>query len=103
MANVKLNWVLPTTRESGKPLAPEDVGHVTILLSADGGANFGEFGQFTRDVLETTVTDLEPGNWVFGGVVVDTAKKASKMTTANITIPDATAPGALISLTLSLV
>jgi len=102
MANVKVNWVLPDTRDSGKPLNVGEIDFVSISISSDGGANFGEYGQYEPSVLETTVTDLEPGEWFFSGVVVDIGGKSSKTTKASIVVPDDTPPGALLLLTLTL-
>ncbi len=102
MANVKVMWVLPTTRDSGKPLSVGDIDYVSINLSSDGGLNFGEFGRYEPNVLETMVTDLEPGEWFFSGIVVDTAGRPSKATKKSIVVPDTSPPGALLSLTLEL-
>jgi hypothetical protein len=101
MANLKVQWVLPTTRQSGKPLAVSDIANVKIELSADG-ANFADFGVFTPDVLETVVTELEVGEWFVRGTVVDTAGRSSPAKAASYVIEDTTAPSELVSLTLSL-
>lgn len=103
MANVKVVWALPTTRESGKPLDPADIAEVEIEMSADLGANFTSIGTFLPNILETVVTELEPGEWRFRGFVWDTQGRNSKYTNASVVIPDNTNPGVLQSLTLSLV
>lgn len=95
MANVKVTWVLPTVRESGKPLAVEDIKHVLIEASADAGANYGLLDKFLPDVLETVVTELEPGEWFFKGVVVDTKDREGKPTVDSIVIEDLSPPGPL--------
>lgn len=102
MANVKVSWVLPTTRKSGKPLLVEQIAFAFVEMSADLGANFGPVGQFPPDVLETTVTELEPGEWVFRGSVQDTAGKVSGTVEARIVVED-TSPPSDLQLTLSLV
>jgi hypothetical protein len=102
MANVKVSWVLPTTRESGKPLAVTDIDSVQIEQSADGGANYVVIDVLPPTVLETTVTDLEPGDWFFRGIVLDKAGRPSKPVTGSISIADNTPPGEL-TLTLALV
>jgi len=102
MANVNVKWVLPDTRESTKPLAIGDIDYVEIFISADNGVNFGSFGRYEPNILETTVTDLEPGMWFFGGIVTDIRGSSGKMLKASINIPDNTPPGTLLSLTLSL-
>lgn len=95
MANVRVSWVLPTVRESGKPLAAGDIKHVLLSLSADGGANFGVLDTYPPSVLETVITELEPGEWRVRGVVVDTKDRASAPVTEAIVIEDQSPPGAL--------
>jgi hypothetical protein len=102
MANVKVNWLLPTTRESGKELLISDIDYVELSISADLGANYTLYDRYKPDVLETVVNELEPGTWYFSGVVVDLTGKRSKATEASIPILDSTPPGTLLSLTLSL-
>lgn len=102
MANVKVSWTLPTVRESGKPLAIGDIKAVLLSLSADGGANYGQLDSFPPSVLETVVTELEPGEWFFRGVVVDTKDRVGAPDTKSIVIEDQTPPGVLaLSLTLA--
>jgi len=103
MANVKVSWVLPTTRKSGRPLAVGEIELVEIEQSADGGVNYGLIGGFSTDVLETQVNDLEPGEWFFRGTVVDAAGRRSDPVAGSIVIADVTPPGELLSLTLTLV
>jgi len=103
MANVKVQWVLPTTRESGKPLDPADIDHVRIEVSADGGVTFGLIGDFGPNELEADVNDLDFGTWVFRGLVADSKGRVSQPMFGSIVIEDTTAPGALESLTVSLV
>jgi hypothetical protein len=101
MADVNVNWVLPTTRTSGKPLNPADIAAMELALSIDG-TNFTPFDSYTRDILSTVVTELEPGDWYFRGVVVDTLNRRSLPRVSSINIPDLTPPGALLALNLSL-
>lgn len=100
MANVRVQWVLPTTRESGKPLNPADIKHVVIEVSADGGANYAPVGEFAPNELETTIQDVDFGEWFFRGTVVDTKDRASNPVVASILNEDTTAPSEL-TLTLS--
>jgi hypothetical protein len=100
-ATIKVAWVLPTTRESGKPLAVADIDHVAIEMSADGGASYVSVGTFTTDVLETDVTELEPGEWFFRGTVVDTKGRRSAPVMDSRLIEDTTPP-AQLTLNLSI-
>ena len=95
MANVKVVWALPTTRVSGRPLAPADIEKVVIDVSADGGASFAPVGEFTRDILEVDITDLDFGTWLFRGVVVDTKGRPSAPLTAEFVNEDVSPPSAL--------
>lgn len=101
MANVNVNWVLPTTRVSGKPLNPADVAAVDLSISIDG-TNFTAFDSFAPPTLGTVVTDLEPGQWFFSGTVRDTLGRLSIPVVSSLVIPDNTPPSGLVSLTLSL-
>ena len=102
MANVNVNWVLPTTRTSGKPLNPADIAAMHLSISIDG-VNFSPFNSFAPDVLSTEVTELEPGEWFFSGVVEDTQQRVSIPRVTSIVIPDTTPPSGLLSLSLNLV
>ena len=102
MADVQVNWVLPTTRISGFPLDPADIAHVEIHLSADGGNSYGKIGEYPPSVLSMTQTELDPGEWFFQGIVVDTKGKASKPLVNAIYIEDTSDPSALQELTLNL-
>lgn len=102
MANVRVQWSLPTTRESGRALDPTDIRHVRIEISADGGANFGLIGDFTPDVLETLVQDLDFGTWTFRGLVADTKGRVSQPVVRSVEIADNSPPGPF-DLTLELV
>jgi hypothetical protein len=99
MANLRVTWVLPTTRESGKPLAPADIAGVDLELSADGGVNYASLG--VKPGTEFVITELEPGEWFVRGKVVDTKGRVSAPLTGSAVIEDATAPGALVALALT--
>jgi hypothetical protein len=97
--NVNVSWVLPTTRESGKPLANTDIAGVELSLSVDN-VNWSAYNTFAPAILSTVIPELDIGEWFVQGVVVDTAGKKSKPVVKSIVVPDETAPGAL-ELTLS--
>jgi hypothetical protein len=96
--NVTLNWVLPTTRESGKPLLATDIQNVLVEVSADLGATWAAIGTFTPDVLSVPVTDLDFGTWTFRGVVYDTKGRPSQPLLATLVNEDTSPPSALVSL-----
>ena len=97
--SVNVSWVLPTTRESGKPLDPAQIAGVELSLSADG-VNFTAYDTFAKEVLATVIPDLDIGEWFVQGVVIDTTGKRSKPTVKSIVVLDESAPGVL-ELTLS--
>jgi hypothetical protein len=98
--SVNVSWVLPTTRESGKPLNPADIAGVQLSISADN-ANWTVYDTFTPDVLTTVIPELDLGEWFVAGVVKDTAGRSSKAVVSSIVVPDETAPGNLASLVLT--
>lgn len=98
--NVNVSWVLPTTRESTKPLANTDIAGVEFSLSVDGTL-WTVYNTFTPDILSTVIPELDIGEWFVQGVVVDTAGKRSKPLVKSIVVPDETAPSALGDLTLA--
>lgn len=102
MANVRVKWTLPTTRQSGLPLQVSDIAAVEIAQSADGGASFGVIDVLPPTTLETVVQDLEPGEWFFRGVVVDKAGRRSDPKSGSVVVPDETPPGQLLTLVLTL-
>ena len=102
MANLRINWTLPTTRESGKPLPVGEIKHVLVELSADG-TNFAPVGTFPTTVLTTEVQDVDFGEWTVKGRVVDVKDRVSQPVSASIVIVDETPPGVLPTLTLNLV
>jgi len=102
MANIKVDWVLPTTRMSGKPLAVTDIRHVRVEVSADEGNTYSLIGDFPPDVLETLVQDADFGTWTFRAACVDTKSRVSDWAVGTVVIEDTTPPGP-VSLTLTLV
>jgi hypothetical protein len=102
MSKVVVAWVLPTTRESGRPLAVDDIDRVEIEVSADMGANFSPLGSYPISILSTEMTEIDPGEWMFRGRVFDKAQRPSAYTTASVVVADTTPPSQLI-LNLSVV
>jgi hypothetical protein len=95
MANVKLDWVLPTTKfPSGKPLPIDQVAGFEVAVSGDEGANWTVTDVFAPDVLSTVFTDLEPGVWRFRGVTLDKTGRRGVDAFAVIEIADLSGPGA---------
>jgi hypothetical protein len=97
--NITLVWELPTTRESGKPLAVTDIQHVAVEVSANGGADWASIGTFGPELTSVPVSDLDFGIWTFRGIVVDTKGRASAPVETVFVVEDTTAPSALVSLT----
>lgn len=71
MADVRINYALPTQREDNKPLPVDQISHVIVQMSADGGVNFAEIDQVPAPETEVLVRELEPGTYHFEFVVVD--------------------------------
>jgi hypothetical protein len=96
--NVTLIWALPTTRTSNRPLAPADIQHVVVDVSADNGESWAPVGVFPPDVLSTRVTDLDFGTWLFRGVVVPVRGLPSAPLTVSVVNADDSPPNVLLSL-----
>lgn len=99
MANLRILWNLPTTRESGAALAPTDIKHVRVELSADG-ATYALVGDFPPTVTETLVEALDTGEWFVRGLVADLKGRVSQPAVKSVVI-DETAPG-VVTFTLTL-
>lgn len=100
MANLNIAWVLPTTRESGKPLNPADIDRVRIDISADLGVNWAQIGEFPPATLSTLVQDVDFGEWQVRGTVFDTKGRQSDPAVGTIVNEDTSPPSAL-TLTLT--
>lgn len=101
MANLIINWVLPTARESGRPLPVSEIRHVSLGLGVAAAGPFTPLGDFLPNVLTNTVEDLAAGDWTVRATVTDIRGKVSKATIAS-DYADESAPGQ-VTLTLTLV
>ena len=72
MANVRIRYDLPTARVDGKALPIDQIAGVRVLISADGGTNFGLLNVVPPSQNEYLQTELEAGTWVFRLEVEDT-------------------------------
>ena len=103
MRDVNISWVLPTTRESGFDLDPADIAEVEISISADLGANWTVLNTVAPPTLELLSPDMEVGDWMFEGVVIDVDGRRSPSVSASVNIPDESPPGSLTTLSAVLV
>jgi len=101
MANLIINWILPTQRESGRPLPVSEIRHVSVELGVSATGPFTALGDFPPSVLTTTVEDLAAGEWSVRATVTDIRGKVSKPTIAS-DFADESAPGQ-VTLALTLV
>lgn len=92
MSNLRLNWVLPTTRVDGAELLPEQIEFVEIRMSADGGLNYNGLVQAPPGTLEHVVTDVDPGTYLFSGVVQDITGRRSASHDISTTDPGVPIP-----------
>ncbi len=91
--DVTVTWDLPTTRTGGGELQPEDVLETRPEMSADGGSNFTSLPPVPPNVpQEVNVPDLEPGNWHFRFVLVDTLGQESAPASHIVTVLDESPP-----------
>jgi hypothetical protein len=95
MSNLRLNWVLPTTRVGGEALTPAQIEFIEIQMSADGGLTYNGLVQAPPSTLEHLVVDADPGTYHFKGVVQDLDGRRSTshdISTTNPGVPIPTAP-----------
>ena len=96
MKSMRISWTLPTVREQGGPLSPDDVAEVQIELSADGGANYSAVGVFAPDTLETVVADLPFSDaYVVRGRAIDKTAQAGQWSVLPFAVVDTSPPGVL--------
>jgi hypothetical protein len=99
MANVRVEWVLPTTKfPSGKPLPIDQIRSFEVAISADQGSSWVVTDEFGVDVGATQFTDLEPGVWSFRGVTIDKAGRRGVEAFGQVEIvaPDESGPDAAV-------
>lgn len=103
MSDARIAWVLPTTRESGLPLAESEIQFVEILMSADGGTNYVIAGAIAPPILELVVSDLDVGMYHFKAVVVDSNDRRSADSVPVIgDVLDTSPPSGIASMTVTI-
>lgn len=70
MANVRIVYVLPTTRVDGSPLPVDQIDYVRIEARTNQFP-FQEIARVPATETSLRVPDLAPGKWDFRGTVVD--------------------------------
>jgi hypothetical protein len=93
--DAELNWTLPTTRTSGRPITPAELTGTEVGISADGGANYALLNggvPFPTSVLQAVVPELEPGVWLFSAQWVAANGGRSTRITATVTVEDTSPP-----------
>jgi len=76
MEDKTVHWVLPTARDDGKNLPEAQIANVEVSL-AIAGAPSSVLNNVAPPVLELFVPNLDPGDWVFTLVVIDTDGRRS--------------------------
>ena len=100
MSNVRLTYTLPTQRVLGEALPEAQIAFVEIQMSADAGANFSGLAQVPPPALEYLVQDLDPGTYIFRGIVQDINGLRSVETDATADI--LSAPAGLSAFTVTI-
>ena len=72
--NVKVTWVLPTERVNARPLPVEEIAGVDVSFRVVGAPDFTPIPPRVAPTAtqEVTVVDMDPGDWEFQCIVVDT-------------------------------
>ncbi len=87
--NVKVTWVLPTERENARPLPLDEIAGTDVSFRVVGAPTFTPIPPRVgpTDPQEVTVSDLDPGEWEFSCVVVDTKDNASNAEVQTADVP----------------
>lgn len=100
--NVTVSWTLPTERQGGGALQPEDIEHVIAELSADGGAAYVELAiVLPTEPQQVFVPDQEPGEWHYRFTVFDTLGQDSGGTIQVVTVIDDSPPNNVTDITVT--
>lgn len=73
MANVLLSWVLPTPSSSQRP-----IDHVRIEARVQGIQEWTPINQVPSSSTELLLEAVDPGEWEYQGIVVDTDGREDK-------------------------
>ncbi len=103
MKNLLVTWDLPTARIGGGALAVDDILHVEVSLSADGGENFSVLGSVpSADTQEFGASDLDIASYIVRFVVVLVDGQRS----ANVDLPfdvvDDSPPNGVVNVAIDL-
>ena len=100
--NVTVTWGLPTTRESGAPLAATDIDYTAGSISVDG-VTFTPLSQVLATApQEVFMPDVDIGDWVFRLVVFDKNGRASQPVDTLFNVPDESAPGTVVNVNITM-
>lgn len=93
MRDATFTWVLPTERESGRPIPLNELAGTQVSLSADAGANWTEIDNVPAGAEQTvSVQDLDNGDWIVRFEVADTEGRVGQPYDHPF-VSDDTAPG----------
>lgn len=89
MSNVRVRWNLPTARVDGRPLPVAEIASTLVFIKVQGAPDFALLAEVLAPGVELVQTELEPGDYAFRVVVVDTQvpPKASAPVEATVNIP----------------
>ena len=98
--DVTLTWTLPTARTGGGELPIEEIQHVIVELSADGGENYSAIETvLPTDVQQFVQNEMEAGAWHFRLVVWDTLGQQSAPGLHVETVADESPPNPVENIT----
>ncbi len=86
--NVKVTWVLPTERENARPLPLDEIAGTDVSYRVTGAPVWTPLPRVgPTDPQEAVVNDMDPGDWEFQCVVVDTKGNESTAEVRPAVIP----------------
>ncbi len=87
--DVKVTWVLPTERENARPLPLDEISGTDVWFRVVGAPEFTLIPPRIAPTApqEVTVSDMDPGEWEFQCVVVDTKGNESTPEERTASVP----------------
>lgn len=92
--SIKITWVAPTTRRSGRPLDPNDIANYVLSMRVEGAPAFSEIARPLKSETSFSLDVSDPGLYQFSLSLVDTGGRVGTPATGQIVIPDTSLPNA---------
>lgn len=103
MANVKVTGKYPDKRKDGTALDPAKIAGVELFIGAGANPDTLATEIAAPDPIEHLFTDLEPGDWSFGAVVIDSDGRRGDKAIILLKIESSSPPGLVVDFSAEIV